>query len=81
MFERLSWLLVAAIVVSPVKVDIRRGFTWSEASAQYLQCDALVLNYYSFNWYVGTQVMPRTPRQTVSRPRVFSGERAFRRSG
>jgi hypothetical protein len=61
MFERLSWLLVAAIVVSPVKVDIRHGFTWSDASAQYLQCDPLVLNYYSFNRYVGTQVIPRTP--------------------
>ncbi len=61
MFNRLRWLLVAAIVGSPVALDIHHGLAWSEASAQYLQCDPLVLNYFSFNHYVGTQVMPRTP--------------------
>jgi hypothetical protein len=39
MFGRLRWLIAAAIVVSPVTVDLRRGFNWSEASAQYLNCD------------------------------------------
>jgi hypothetical protein len=61
MFKKLRWLLVAAIVSSPVTFDIRHGLIQSEASAQYLQCDPLVLNYYSLNRYVGTQVLPRTP--------------------
>ena len=42
MFGRLHWLLIAAIVVSPVTVDLRHGFTWSEVSAQdiwSLNCD------------------------------------------
>ena len=42
MFERLRWLVVAAIVVSSMTVDIRHGLTWSEASVQYLQCDPVV---------------------------------------
>ncbi|MFZ0123557.1 MAG: hypothetical protein WAL48_05135, partial [Xanthobacteraceae bacterium] len=64
MFGRLHWLLIAAIVVSPVTVDLRHGFTWSEVSAQdiwSLNCDPVVLNYYSFNQYIGSQVMPRSP--------------------
>jgi hypothetical protein len=61
MFGRLRWLLVAAIVVAPVTVDWRRGFAWSEASAQYLDCDPVVLNYYTLGRYVGSQVMPRSP--------------------
>jgi hypothetical protein len=61
MFERLRWLLIGAIAVSPVTVDMRYGFKWSEAFAQYLQCDPLVLNYYTFNQYAGTQITPRSP--------------------
>jgi hypothetical protein len=64
MFGCLRWLLVAAIAVSPVTVDLRRGFTWSDASAQdiwTLNCDPVVLNYYSFNRFVGSQVRFRTP--------------------
>ena len=49
MFERLRWLLVLAIVVSPVAVDMRHGLTWSDASAQYLRCDPVVWNYFSSN--------------------------------
>jgi hypothetical protein len=64
MFGCLRWLLVGAIAVLPVTVDLRRGFTWSEASAQdiwSLNCDPVVLNYYSFNRFVGSQVRFRTP--------------------
>jgi hypothetical protein len=61
MFERLRWLLVAAIVVSPLTVDVRHGLTWSEASAQYLQCDPVVLNYFRSNQYTGSQTIPRSP--------------------
>ena len=61
MFERLRWLLVAAIVVSPVTADIRQGFKLSAASAQYLQCDPVVLNYFRSSQYTGTQVIPRSP--------------------
>src|ERR1700753_3788386 len=55
MFARLRWLLALAIVVSPVAVDLRHGLTWSEASAQYLQCDPVVWNYYRSNYYTGSQ--------------------------
>jgi hypothetical protein len=68
MFGRLRWLLVAAIVVSPVAVDLRHGFTWSEASAQYLNCDPVVLKYYSFNQYIGSQVTFRIPPPTCVAP-------------
>ena len=64
MFGCLRWLLAAAIALSPVTVDLRRGFTWSDASAQdiwSLNCDPVVLNYYSFNRFVGSQVRFRTP--------------------
>ena len=68
MFGRLRWLLVAAIVVSPVTVDMRRGVSWSEASAQYLQCDPVVLNYFRSNQYTGSQVLPRSPPPTCIAP-------------
>ena len=61
MFERLRWLLVAAIVVLPLTIDIRHGLTPLAASAQYLQCDPVVLNYFRSNQYTGTQVIPRSP--------------------
>ena len=64
MFGCLRWLLVGAIAVLPVTVDLRRGFTWSEASAQdiwSLNCDPVVLNYYSFDRFVGSQVRFRSP--------------------
>jgi hypothetical protein len=68
MFGRLRWLLVGAIVVSPVTLDLRRGFTWSEASAQYLNCDPIVLNYYSFNQFIGSVVRFRSPPPTCVAP-------------
>jgi hypothetical protein len=68
MFERLSWLLVAVIVVSPMTVDIRHGLTWSEASAQYLQCDPVVLNYFRSGNYTGTQIIPRSPPPSCATP-------------
>ena len=71
MFGRLHWLLIAAIVVSPVTGDLRHGFTWSEVSAQdiwSLNCDPFVLNYYSFNQYIGSQVMPRSPPPSCVAP-------------
>src|SRR6185436_14676351 len=61
MFGGLRWLLVAAIVVSPMTVDLRHGFAWSGASAQYLDCDPLVLKYYYSNHYIGSQIRFRTP--------------------
>lgn len=61
MFGRLRWLLVAAIVLSPATVDWRRGYTWSEASAQYVPCDPVVVNYFSFDRFVGSVVRFRTP--------------------
>ena len=61
MFGRLRWLLAAAIVVAPVTVDWPHGFAWSQASAQYLYCDPVVLNYYTLGRYVGSQVIPRSP--------------------
>jgi hypothetical protein len=71
MFGRLRWLLVAAIVVSPVTVDSRHGFAWSEAFAQdiwSLDCDPVVLNYYNSNQYVGSQIIPRSPPPTCVAP-------------
>jgi hypothetical protein len=71
MFGRLRWLLVAAIVVSPVSVELRRGFTWSEASAQdigSLNCDPVVVNYYSFDRFVGSVVKFRSPPPTCVAP-------------
>jgi hypothetical protein len=68
MFERLRWLLVLAIVVSPVAVDMRHGLTWSEASAQYLQCDPVVWNYFRSNQYTGSQIIPRTPPPNCATP-------------
>jgi len=72
MFVRLRWLLVAAIVVSPVTVDLRRAFTWSEASAQdvwTLNCDPVVFNYYGFNQqFIGSQVMFRSPPPSCPTP-------------
>ena len=68
MFGRFRSLLVAAIVVSPVTVDLRHGFSWSEASAQYLNCDPIVLKYYRFNQYTGSQVMFRSPPPTCVTP-------------
>ena len=68
MFGRLRWLLVGAIVISPVTVDLRRGFTWSEASAQYLNCAPIVLNYYSFNQFIGSVVRFRSPPPTCVTP-------------
>jgi hypothetical protein len=71
MFGCLRWLLVGAIVVSPVTVDLRRGFTWSEASAQdiwSLNCDPVVLNYYSFNRFNGSQVRFRSPPPSCVAP-------------
>jgi hypothetical protein len=69
MFGRLRWLLVVtAIVLAPVTIDLRHGVNWSNASAQYLQCDPLVLNYYRSNQYVGTQVMPRSPPPSCLAP-------------
>jgi hypothetical protein len=67
----LRWLLVAAIAVASVTVDLRRGFTWSEASAQdiwTLNCDPVVLNFYSFNRFVGSQVRFRTPPPNCAAP-------------
>ena len=68
MFGRLRWLLVAAIAVSPVTVDLRDGFTWSEASAQYLDCDPVVLKYYYSNQYIGSQIRFRVPPPTCLAP-------------
>jgi hypothetical protein len=68
MFGCRRWLLVAAIMVSPVALDLRHGFTWSEASAQYLNCDPIVLKYYSFNQYIGQQVTFRSPPPNCVRP-------------
>jgi hypothetical protein len=72
MFGVLRWLLLAAILVSPVTVDLRRGFTWSEASAQdipgILNCDPVVLNYYSFNQFIGSQVMFHSPPPSCVTP-------------
>src|SRR5262245_13185892 len=69
---RLRWLLFAAIVLSPVAVDLRHGFTWSEASAQYLNyylnCDPIVLKYYRFSQYIGQQVTFRSPPPNCVRP-------------
>lgn len=66
------WTLLAAIVASPVTVDLRHGFTGAEASAQYLNqylnCDPIVLTYYSFNRYVGQQVTFRSPPPNCVRP-------------
>ena len=61
MFERRRWLLIVAIVVSPVTVDLRHGLARSQASAQYLQCDPVVLNYFRSNQYSGSQIIPRSP--------------------
>ena len=68
MFERLRWLLVAAIVASPLTVDTRHRLVWSEASAQYLQCDPVVLNYFRSNQYTGSQVIPRSPPPSCVTP-------------
>src|SRR5262249_38764497 len=71
MFGRLRWLLVVALVVSPVTIELRHGFTWSEASAQdiwSLNCDPVVLNYYTLNRYVGSQVVFRTPPPSCAAP-------------
>jgi hypothetical protein len=68
MFGRLCWLLVAAIVVAPVTVDLRQGFARPEPSAQYLDCDPVVVNYYTLNRYVGSQVMPRSPPPSCVAP-------------
>src|SRR5262245_5859497 len=71
MFVGLRWLLVAAIVVSPVTLDLRRTFTWSEASAQgilTLNCDPVVFNYYSFDRFIGSQVMFRSPPPSCLTP-------------
>lgn len=68
MFERLRWLLVAAIVMAPVTVDLRQGFAWSQASAQYLQCDPVVLNYFRSNQYTGSQIIPRSPPPSCVTP-------------
>jgi len=68
MFGRLRWLLIAAIVTSPVGLDLRHGFSWSQASAQYLNCDPVVLKYYSFNQYIGSQVTFRPPPPTCVAP-------------
>jgi len=68
MFGRLRWLIAAAIVVSPVTVDLRRGFNWSEASAQYLNCDPVVLNYYSFDRFIGSVVRFRSPPPACGAP-------------
>jgi hypothetical protein len=83
MFGCLRWLLIGAIAVSPVTVDLRRGFAWSGASAQdiwSLNCDPVVLNYYSTG-LSGRRSGSARHRQTVSRPRVSFGELASRRSG
>jgi hypothetical protein len=68
MFGWLRWLLVAAILVSPVTLDLRHGFVWSEASAQYLDCDPLILKYYSANQYIGSQIRFRVPPPTCLAP-------------
>jgi hypothetical protein len=71
MLGRLRWLLVAAIVVAPVTVDLRPGFTWSEASAQGIwpvNCDPVVLNYYYFNQFVGSQIRFRSPPPSCAAP-------------
>ena len=69
MCGRLRWLIVAAIAVSPVTVDLRRAFTWSEASAQdiwTLNCDPVLLNYYNFNQFIGSEVKFRSPPPWLS---------------
>jgi hypothetical protein len=84
MLGRLRWLLVAAIVVAPVTVDLRPGFTWSEASAQGVwpvNCDPVVLNYYYFNQFVGRRSGSALRHHPVPRPRVPFGELASPRSG
>jgi hypothetical protein len=71
MSVRMGWLLVAAIVVSPVAVDLRRAFTWTEASAQdlgTLNCDPVVFNYYSTDRFIGSQVVFRSPPPTCLTP-------------
>jgi hypothetical protein len=68
MFRRLRWLMVAALAVAPAKVDLRHGFTWSEGSAHYLDCDPVVLNYFSFNGYVGSDIRYRVPPPTCVAP-------------
>jgi hypothetical protein len=68
MFGRLRWLLVAAIVLSPLTVDLRHGFTWSQASAQYLDCDPIVLKYYYSNQYMGSQIRFRVPPPNCAAP-------------
>ena len=71
MCGRLRWLIVAAIAVSPVTVDLRRAFTWSEASAQdiwTLNCDPVLLNYYSFNQFIGSEVKFRSPPPSCVAP-------------
>ncbi len=71
MLGRLRWLLVAAIVAVPVTVDLRPGFTWSEASAQGVwpvNCDPLVLNYYYFNRFVGSQIRFRSQPPSCAAP-------------
>jgi hypothetical protein len=70
MFGCLRWLLIAAIVVLPVTADLRQGFTWSEASAQYHpNCDPLLMNYYYFNRFIGSQVRFRSPAPNCVAPR------------
>jgi hypothetical protein len=71
MFARLRWLIVAAIALSPATVDLRRAFTWSQASAQNiwtLNCYPVVLNYYSFNQFVGSELRFRSPPPSCVAP-------------
>ncbi len=68
MLARLRHLVVAAIAISPVTVDMPHGCMWSEASAQYLQCDPVVLNYYRSSQYTGSQVVPRSQPPSCATP-------------
>ena len=61
MFGHLRWLIVAAIAVLPLTVDLRGAFSWSEASAQELNCDPVVLKYYYSNQLIGSEVRFRSP--------------------
>ena len=68
MFGGVRWLLAAAIVVSPVTVDLGRGVNWSVASAQYVPCDPVVVKYFSSDRFVGSVVRFRTPPPACGAP-------------
>ena len=54
MLGRLRVLLITGLVVLPVTADLRRGFVWSEASAQKQRANLESFPWCSFirvNWY------------------------------